>query len=155
MRQIKVLFVCMGNICRSPTAEGVFLHLLKQKDSLNHFEVDSAGTHAYHVGEPPDSRAQQTARARGIDLSFIRARKFSHSDFEKFDYILAMDESNLADLEQLRPADFAGHLGLFLEFSRQKNYREMPDPYHGGASGFTLVLDLVSLDYSYTLMAAS
>lgn len=144
MRKIKVLFVCMGNICRSPTAEGVFLHLLKQKDSLNHFEVDSAGTHAYHVGEPPDSRAQQTARARGIDLSFIRARKFSTADFEAFDYILAMDTDNLQILQAACPPEHQHKVQLFLDYAPQRNEQDVPDPYYGGPQGFEHVFDLVA-----------
>lgn len=144
MRQIKVLFVCMGNICRSPTAEGVFRHLLKQKGSLDLFEIDSAGTHAYHVGEPPDSRAQQTARSRGIDLSFIRGRKFTNSDFEYFDYILAMDTDNLHILQQACPAEYQHKVKLFLDYAPQRSERDVPDPYYGGPQGFDNVFDLVT-----------
>ena len=144
MKQIKVLFVCMGNICRSPTAEGVFVHLLKQKNTLDQFQVDSAGTHAYHVGEQPDSRAQQTARQRGIDLSFIRARKFSNSDFEEFDYILAMDSDNLQILQRACPAEYQHKVQLFLDYAPERNERDVPDPYYGGPQGFEHVFDLVT-----------
>lgn len=144
MRKIKVLFVCMGNICRSPTAEGVFLHLLKQKNSLQQFEIDSAGTHAYHVGEPPDSRAQQTARERGIDLSFIRARKFANADFENFDFILAMDTDNLQILRQACPAEHQYKVQLFLDYAKGRAENDVPDPYYGGPQGFENVFDLVA-----------
>lgn len=144
MRKIKVLFVCMGNICRSPTAEGVFIHLLKQKDRLQHFEIDSAGTHAYHVGEPPDARAQQTAQQRGIDLSFIRARKFSPSDFADFDYILAMDNDNLQILQQACPKEHQHKVQLFLDYAQGRPERDVPDPYYGGPQGFEHVFDLVA-----------
>lgn len=143
MSEVRVLFVCLGNICRSPTAHGVFQHAVEQAGLAHVIHVDSAGTSDWHIGLPPDKRSTAEARKRGYDLSPLRARQAIARDFNDYDYILAMDESNLADLEQLQPADFTGHLGLFLEFSQQKNYREMPDPYHGGASGFTLVLDLV------------
>lgn len=144
MRQIKVLFVCMGNICRSPTAEGVFVHLLKQKGSSEQFVVDSAGTHAYHVGEMPDSRAQQTARQRGIDLSFIRARKFSAADFEHFDFILAMDTDNLQILQQACPPEYQHKVQLFLDYAPQRAEQDVPDPYYGGPQGFEHVFDLVA-----------
>ncbi len=143
MSEVRVLFVCLGNICRSPTAHGVFQHAVEQAGLSHLIQVDSAGTSNWHVGSPPDSRSMAEARKRGYDLSSLRARQAIARDFNEFDYILAMDEYNLADLEQLRPADFTGHLSLFLDFSRQKHYREMPDPYHGGAAGFTLVLGLV------------
>lgn len=144
MRKIKVLFVCMGNICRSPTAEGVFVHLLKQKGSSEQFVVDSAGTHAYHVGEMPDSRAQQTARQRGIDLSFIRARKFSAADFEHFDFILAMDTDNLQILQQACPPEYQHKVQLFLDYAPQRAEQDVPDPYYGGPQGFEHVFDLVA-----------
>lgn len=143
MSQIKVLFVCMGNICRSPTAEGVFTHLLAEKGTKKRFLIDSAGTHAYHVGEPPDARAQQTARQRGIDLSFIRARKFAIQDFEAFDYILAMDRDNLQILQQACPAEFQHKVSLFLDFAPQRSEQDVPDPYYGGQNGFDHVFDLV------------
>lgn len=143
MSQIKVLFVCMGNICRSPTAHGVFTHLVAQNGTENRFLIDSAGTHAYHVGEQPDARAQQTAKQRGIDLSFIRARKFSVEDFEVFDYILAMDRDNLQILKQACPAEYHYKVSLFLDFAPERSEQDVPDPYYGGQHGFDHVFDLV------------
>lgn len=143
MQQIKVLFVCMGNICRSPTAEGVFTHLVSEKGSKGHFVIDSAGTHAYHVGEKPDARAQQTAKQRGIDLSFIRARKFSTNDFEAFDYILAMDRDNLQILQQACPEEHQHKVKLFLDYAAERSEQDVPDPYYGGQNGFDHVFDLV------------
>lgn len=140
---IKVLFVCMGNICRSPTAEGIFSHLIEQENLSHAIDVESAGTHAYHVGNPPDHRAQATALKRGIDLSKQTARRVSTSDFEYFDYILAMDEDNLLDLEQICPVEHRHKIRLFMEFAPHLNMREVPDPYYGGASGFDRVLDMV------------
>lgn len=139
----KVLFVCLGNICRSPTADGIFRHIV-QREKLEHFiSVDSAGTGDWHIGKKPDTRTIAAANKRGYDLSVLRARQVSAADFEEFDYILAMDNSNLRDLQQLKPKNYTGHLGLFLDFGTQKNHREVPDPYYGGADGFELVLDLV------------
>ncbi|MCX4186701.1 low molecular weight protein-tyrosine-phosphatase [Methylophaga sp. OBS4] len=143
MSQIKVLFVCMGNICRSPTAEGVFLKLLTDLGTRDRFHVDSASTHAYHVGEQPDARAQQTARKRGIDLSFIRARKFAISDFEEFDHILAMDSDNYDILVAACPSTHKDKVKLFLDFAPQRTERDVPDPYYGGQNGFDHVFDLV------------
>jgi protein-tyrosine phosphatase len=143
MQQIKVLFVCMGNICRSPTAEGVFRHLIKEQGTADRFFIDSAGTHAYHVGEQPDRRAQQTARARGIDLSFIRARKVTRSDFAEFDYIFAMDSDNYDNLVSICPAEHQDKIQLFLEFASNYSDRDVPDPYYGGQNGFEYVFDLV------------
>ncbi len=141
--QVKVLFVCMGNICRSPTAEGVFRHLVKQQGHDHWIKTDSAGTHAYHVGEQPDPRAQQTARKRGIELSDLRARKAIEQDFHHFDYVLAMDHDNFRILEQLSPEEHRQRLHLFLDFSRDYEEKEVPDPYYGGAQGFEYVFDLV------------
>ncbi len=140
---VKVLFVCMGNICRSPMAHGYFEHLVREAGLADRVMVDSAGTHAYHVGNPPDSRAQQTARRRGIDLSGQRARKALREDFEVFDYILAMDRDNHALLAALSPEGKEHKLHLFLEFAPQLAEREVPDPYYGGADGFEQVFDLV------------
>jgi len=142
---IKVLFVCMGNICRSPTAEGIFSHLLEQEKLSHAINVDSAGTHAFHVGNPPDHRAQTTAQKRGIDLSKQTARRVSRGDFEQFDYILAMDEDNLSDLRAICPVEHSHKLRLFLEYAPDLNIREVPDPYYGGASGFDRVLDMVEV----------
>ncbi|PKM45415.1 MAG: phosphotyrosine protein phosphatase [Gammaproteobacteria bacterium HGW-Gammaproteobacteria-1] len=140
---VKVLFVCMGNICRSPMAHGYFEHLVREAGLADRIMVDSAGTHAYHVGNPPDNRAQQTARRRGVDLSGQRARKALREDFEVFDYILAMDSDNHALLAALSPAGKESKLHLFLEFAPQLAQREVPDPYYGGADGFEQVFDLV------------
>ena len=115
---VNVLFVCMGNICRSPTAEGVFRHLVQQEGHSGWIETDSAGTHAYHVGEQPDRRSQQTAKTRGIDLSDLRARQAISKDFQEFDYVLAMDNDNYQILQGLCPDGFDEKLSLFLNFSQ-------------------------------------
>lgn len=143
MSKIKVLFVCMGNICRSPTAEGVFNHIIQKLGTADRFHLDSAGTHAYHVGESPDARAQQTAKARGVDLSYIRARKFTAGDFETFDYILAMDTDNYEILMEACPDEHQHKVKLFLEFAPEHPERDVPDPYYGGQHGFEHVFDLV------------
>ena len=140
-----VLFVCMGNICRSPTAEGVFRHLLGREAPELDVEIDSAGTHAYHIGDQPDQRAQAAAIRRGIDLSTIRARKVSANDFSRFDLILAMDEDNLALLVDFCPPDQHHKLRLFLEYAVEAGVENVPDPYYGGANGFEQVLDLVEV----------
>ncbi len=145
MKIINVLFVCMGNICRSPTAEGVFQHLVSNSPLNESIHTDSAGTHAYHVGEQPDPRAQQTARTRGIDLSTQRARRVSSDDFHKFDYILAMDNDNLASLRKLQPADGKSQLQLFMDFAPELAITEVPDPYYGGSKGFEKVFDMVEI----------
>lgn len=140
---VKVLFVCLGNICRSPTAEGVFQKLVTDAGLTKRIQIDSAGTANWHQGRAPDPRTVAAAKRRNIDLSVLRARAVKTSDFNEFDYVLAMDKNNLSDLQQLKPADYAGHLGLFLAFGSQSEYLEVPDPYHGGSEGFELVLDLV------------
>ncbi|MDX1734606.1 MAG: low molecular weight protein-tyrosine-phosphatase [Halioglobus sp.] len=139
----RVLFVCLGNICRSPTAHGVLEHLVRERGLAHCVTVDSCGTGHWHVGEPPDERAAQEAAKRGYDLRALRARQVDAADFAAFDYILAMDHSNLADLRALCPAGYPGHLGLFLDFAPGADLDEVPDPYYGGASGFADVLDLV------------
>lgn len=139
----KILFVCLGNICRSPTADGIFRDMVKREKLDQKIIVDSAGTGGWHIGKAPDSRTVAAAKTRGYDLSILRARQVSRSDFDEFDYVLAMDHSNLRDLQALRPSHFSGHLGLFLEFGSHKHHREVPDPYYGGHDGFELVLDLV------------
>jgi protein-tyrosine phosphatase len=138
-----VLFVCLGNICRSPTAEGVFRALCRAEGVAEQLHIDSAGTGAWHVGEPPDSRAQAAARARGVDLSAQRARQVCDEDFLTFDYLLAMDRDNLAGLQSRCPVDQQHKLHLFLDFAQQPWTREVPDPYYGGEDGFSLVLDLI------------
>lgn len=142
-KRVKVLFVCMGNICRSPTAEGVFLHKLKEAGLQDIVEVDSAGTHAYHIGEQPDSRAQKTALRRGIDLANLRARRAVAEDFERFDYVLAMDRDNLEALAKICPYGSEYKLQLFLSYAPNMETDEVPDPYYGGAMGFERVLDMV------------
>lgn len=137
--------VCMGNICRSPMAHGYFEHLVREAGLAQKIQVDSAGTHAYHVGNPPDARAQQTARRRGIDLSGQRARKALREDFHAFDYVLAMDRDNYALLAELCPEGQEHKLRLFLEFAPQLAEREVPDPYYGGAEGFERVFDMVEV----------
>ena len=139
----RVLFVCLGNICRSPTAHGVFARVVADADLQSEVLVDSAGTGAWHVGEAPDGRATLAAGERGYDLSPLRARQVEIGDFERFDYILAMDRSNLMHLEALAPEDYRGHLSLFLDFHPNSSEREVPDPYYGGDDGFSHVLDLV------------
>jgi protein-tyrosine phosphatase len=137
-----VLFVCLGNICRSPTAEGVLRDLLRQSAPELEVEVDSAGTADYHIGEPPDLRSQRAALARGIDLSMLRARQVAPRDFARFDLILAMDRQNLRILEAMRPAGSRARIRLFLEYAVQPVRAEVPDPYEGDARGFEEVLDL-------------
>ena len=143
MKKTKVIFVCMGNICRSPTAEGVFAKLIKEKKVDHQFDIDSAGTHAYHVGDPPDERAQKAALNRGIDLRNIRARQVGHSDFETFDHILVMDRQNLDTLMFVCPRTHSQKVKLFMEYASGIKVKEVPDPYYGGDKGFDHVLDLV------------
>lgn len=141
--KVKVLFVCMGNICRSPAAETVFRHLVEREGLADHILIDSAGTHDYHVGDAPDARMQRAAQQRGYDMSMLRGRQVEAEDFNRFDYVLAMDNMNLAMLERLRPDDAQSHLGLLLDYAERHKEREVPDPYYGGADGFEHVLDLV------------
>ena len=141
--KIRVLFVCLGNICRSPTAHGVFEALVKAQGLSDRIDVDSAGTSGWHIGAVSDPRSSETAARRGYDMSHIRARQVASQDFESFDYILAMDEQNLADLQALRPTHFGGCLELFLSFSDAYTGLPVPDPYYGGAQGFEQVLDMV------------
>lgn len=141
---IKVLFVCMGNICRSPTADGVFKHIVEQAGLSDQIYIDSAGTHSYHIGSQPDSRSQAAALKRGIDLSSLRARQVNREDFAKFDYVLAMDRENYRDLQSLCSPEQAKKLHLFLEFAPELETREVPDPYFGrGQDGFEHVLNLI------------
>lgn len=139
----RVLFVCMGNICRSPTAEGVFRHLVEEQGLAGKIIIDSAGTHDYHIGDAPDARSQAAAARRGYDLSGLRARQVVRDDFSRFDYVLAMDQANLGLLQQQCPENYRNRLKLFLEFADDGALREVPDPYYGGAQGFEQVLDLV------------
>ncbi len=142
-RNISVLFVCMGNICRSPTAEAVFRHYVEQAGLSEHILIDSAGTHDYHIGDPPDMRTQRAAQLRGYDMSLLRDRQVDEGDFRRFDYVLAMDHANLAILQGLTPPDSATRAQLFLGYARHHAEREVPDPYFGGADGFERVLDMV------------
>jgi protein-tyrosine phosphatase len=142
-RNMRILFVCMGNICRSPSAEVVFRTLAEREAPELVLEVDSAGTAGYHVGEPPDPRTQAAAARRGYDLSARRARVVAPSDFERFDLILAMDRDNLAVLQRRKPTRATSQLKLFLEYLPESGTVEVPDPYYGGPNGFEEVLDLV------------
>ncbi|MFZ0487739.1 MAG: low molecular weight protein-tyrosine-phosphatase [Arenicellales bacterium] len=139
---VRVLFVCLGNICRSPSAEGVFRSLLEREQLASVVHVDSAGTHAYHVGSPPDGRAQEAALRRGVDLSGLRGRRAGPEDIEAFDHILAMDRENFVNLVSIA----GGHeekIHLFMEYSQRFDETEVPDPYYGGANGFERVLDMI------------
>lgn len=140
---VGVLFVCLGNICRSPTAEGVFRAAVTRAGLAEAIRVDSAGTGDWHVGRPPDTRAIAAAGSRGYDLSALRARQVRRSDFARFDWILAMDRSNLTALKALRPPAYDGHLGLFLDLAPELGVAEVPDPYYGGAPHFLRMLDLI------------
>jgi len=140
---VSVLFVCMGNICRSPTAHGVFRKLVSDSGLEGQISTDSAGTHAYHIGEGPDKRSQATAIKRDIDISDLRARQAETEDFHQFDYVIAMDEDNLRSLSSICPGDMEYKLRLFMDFAPQMQTREVPDPYYGGGRGFERVFDLV------------
>ena len=146
-----ILFVCMGNICRSPTAEGV-LRARAAAAGLD-LEIDSAGTHAYHIGNAPDARSMRHAAARGYDQSTQRARKFDEEDFERFDYVLAMDHDNLEILQRACPPQHRHKVKLFMEFATRSGSDIVPDPYYGGTNGFDQVLDYVE-DAADGLLAA-
>ena len=141
--KIRVLFVCMGNICRSPTAEGVFRHKVAEAGLEDKVHIDSAGTIAYHIGRPPDTRAQKAALRRGIDLSTQRARKVTSDDFKAFDFVVAMDSDNHYELEAICPSGHEDRLHMFLKFANNCDEIEVPDPYYGGGNGFEIVLDLI------------
>lgn len=143
-KKVSVLFCCMGNICRSPTAHGVFRKMVEDEGLDEVIEVDSAGTHSYHIGNPPDPRSQETALRRGLDMSDLKARKAVQQDFERFDLVLAMDRDNYSILESYTTSGTADRLKLFMDFaSDQWRTREVPDPYYGGANGFETVFDMV------------
>lgn len=143
MTRYSVLFVCMGNICRSPTAHGVFRHKLAEQGLAHLVEVDSAGTHNYHPGSPPDERSQAHAARRGYALADLRARQIRDADFLRHDLILAMDLDNLAALHEECPQEHLGKLRRFTEFCERHDSEVVPDPYYGGVQGFEHVLDLV------------
>ena len=142
-KQARVLFVCLGNICRSPTAEIIFQHLVDKENLGHRIQADSAGTGDWHIGKAPDSRARRAALQRGYDMGHLRGRQVQRQDFQDFDFVLAMDRDNLANLRRLKPTNFDGHLGLFLAFGEKLSHDEVPDPYFGGDEGFELVLDLI------------
>ncbi len=144
-KRLRVLFCCMGNICRSPTAEGVFRKLLAAEGLEGRIVVDSAGTHDYHVGRPPDRRTCHAAALRGYDLGGLRARRVLAGDFAEFDYVLAMDRENLTELERIAPVEHHGKIRLFMEFAATRTGEDVPDPYFGGSRAFGLVLDLVEV----------
>ena len=140
----RVLFVCLGNICRSPTAEGVLRHVAAKDAPQLALEIDSAGTADYHIGAPPDPRSQRAARRRGIDISGLRARQVSVEDFARFDLILAMDKENLRELQALQPRNSHAAVKLFLDYAPDMGSRDVPDPYYGDAAAFETVLDLTT-----------
>jgi low molecular weight protein-tyrosine phosphatase len=135
----------MGNICRSPTAEGVFRHVARRAGVLDLLTVDSAGIGDWHAGDPPDPRATAHAHRRGYDLATMRARQVTRDDFARFGWIIAMDRSNLRDLQAMKPEGYRGNLGMLLDFAPDAGAREVPDPYYGGAQGFENVLDLIEI----------
>ncbi len=143
-----IMFVCMGNICRSPTAHAVMQALVDREGLSDQFVIESSGTHAYHVGEPADKRAQATALTRGINMSSLRAQKIAITDYDKFDWILAMDEDNLELIEYYAPEDHQAQCRLLMSFSSQNSLKQphemiVPDPYYGGEQGFEDVFDMV------------
>ena len=140
---IRLLFVCTGNICRSPTAEGVFRARPARAGLAARFSLDSAGTHGYHIGEPPDPRSCEAALRRGVDLSAQRARQVTAQDFTRFDLLLAMDRGHLRNLQALAPADRSDRAHLFLRFAPRLGLTDVPDPHYGGAAGFEQVLDMI------------
>ena len=140
----RVLFVCLGNICRSPTAEGVLRHLAAKQAPHLALEIDSAGTADYHIGAPPDLRSQRAALRRGIDISGLQARQVTQGDFERFDLILAMDRENLRELQTLKPRGSHALVKLFLEYAPELNLRDVPDPYYRDTAAFEQVLDLTT-----------
>lgn len=143
MAEISVLFICSGNICRSPTAQGVFEHRVMQAGLREKVFVDSAGTHGFHVGSQPDTRAQRAATRRGFDLSSQRSRRVETEDFVNFDYLIGMDHDNIRALREVCPPEHHDKLSLFMQFVATADVVEVPDPYYGGTHGFERVLDLV------------
>jgi len=143
VKKIRVLFVCMGNICRSPTAEAVFRNFVENSGLADRILIDSAGTHDYHIGDPPDARTRHAAEKRGYNMNDLRGRQVEEGDFKRFDYMLAMDRANLVFLQRLAPSDSEIKPQLFLKYARHHAEHEVPDPYYGGADGFESVLDMV------------
>lgn len=146
MTKISVLFVCLGNICRSPTAHAVFESMVNEKGLSDRIHIDSAGTGDWHLGKPPDVRSTATAVERGYDMSHLRSRLVTSDDFLNFDYVIAMDSQNLADMHVMSPQGFEGTIRLLLEYSQSDRYayvKDVPDPYYGGEDGFPFVLDLI------------
>ncbi|WP_404424147.1 low molecular weight protein-tyrosine-phosphatase [Thalassospira australica] len=150
---IKVLFVCTGNICRSPTADGIFSTMVSKAGLSAHIQVDSCGLSGYHAGEQADPRSREIATSRGYDLSTIRARKIRPDDYSDFDYILAMDEGHLADMQRQSPAQYRAKLALFLDHHPNRKGQSVPDPYYGGANGFVSVFDMIE-ETSNALLAS-
>ena len=144
MNKVKVLMVCMGNICRSPLAHGVFERMVKEEGLSDLIEVDSSGTHSWHVGNPPDPRSQEVAMRHGLDLNYQQARKVTSADIDDYDYILAMDRDNLEILQALaKNKESLNKIALFLDFAEGIELSEVPDPYYGGPGGFDHVYELV------------
>lgn len=143
MKKTSVLFVCMGNICRSPSADGIFRHRLAEAGLADVIAVDSAGTHSYHIGHAPDARTQAAAERRGYDLSELRARRVDVSDFEDFEWIVAMDDANVTELTARCPAEYRHKIVRLMDFATRHDATEVPDPYYGGAQGFEIVLDYI------------
>lgn len=141
--KVTVLFVCMGNICRSPTAEAVFQKQVNDQGLQANIQIDSAGTHAYHIGNPPDARSTATALRRGYQMDVLRARQVTRADIETFDYVLAMDRDNAAILRQLAPEALRDKPRLFMSYAEDYGIEEVPDPYYGAAGGFEQVLDMI------------
>ncbi len=148
-KKTKILFVCMGNICRSPTAEGAFRSQVEKQGVQDLFEIDSAGTHSYHIGEQPDARSQMTARKYDVDLSVQRARQVQESDFYHYDYIFAMDSGNLADLKYICPLECQHKLALMLDNIPHNNGKSVPDPYYLGR--FDEVFEMLNRASSFLL----
>ncbi len=140
-----ILFVCLGNICRSPTAEAIFHTLLKERGLVELFDIDSAGTGDWHIGQPPDQRAQKAAKLRGYDISALRGRQVTTEDFNRFDYILAMDFENLKNLQTMRPEGSKADVQMFLSFAPSLKESCVPDPYYGNGSGFDTVIDMLEV----------
>ena len=141
---MKVLFVCMGNICRSPTAEGVFRKLAMERGLSGKLEIDSAGTHGFHVGRPPDPRTIEHAARRGYNLAALRAREVVPGDFVRFDYVIAMDEENIRQLKSFCPDHLAGKIELLLVYAGDGKHHDVPDPYHGNEKDFQEVFDILN-----------